>query len=308
MNICKECGQSFDTLKSLHSHIKVHEACIGDYYVKHLSKKDLFSGELLPFSGYAKYMETDFLSYENYKSWLRTTSREAAKSYVLTKAKERFQEKQIKESPPNLFYSSSRMADISDIKALFGSYCEFLTEAGLSNFFSKNLPKDFWELEPDIPILVDTREQNPIIFDNSISQKLDFGDYTTNEKYYSKTFIDRKSQDDFRGTFGMGVDRFRREMERCKAFGSYMFVLVESSPAQIEADNKRSKFKSNLEFAWHNVRSLMTEYPENLQFVFAHNRGGMKKIIPKILFHGKDLWNVDLNYFLEKRINELAKR
>jgi hypothetical protein len=306
MNVCKECGQNFDTLKSFHSHIKVHEACIGDYYVKYLAKKDLFSGDLLPFNGYAKYIETDFLSYENYKIWLRTASRESAKAYILSKAKERFEEKQIKESPPNLFYTSSKMADISDIKALFGSYYEFLQEAGLSNFFSKNLPKDFWEFEPDIPILVDTREQNPIIFNNSINQKLDFGDYTTNEKYYSKTFIDRKSQDDFRGTFGMGVDRFRREMERCKAFGSYMFVVVESSPSQIEEDNKRSKFKSNLEFAWHNVRSLMTEYPENLQFVFAYNRGGIKKIIPKILYYGKDLWNVDLDYFVQKKIQENA--
>ena len=308
MNVCKNCGQSFETLKSLHAHIKVHETCIGDYYVKHFSKKDLFSGELLPFISYEKYFDSDFVSYENYKSWLRTTSRETAKSYILSKAKERFSQKGITQSPPNLFYTSSRMANISDIKALFGSYYEFLSEVGLNNYFSKNLPKDFWEFEPDIPILIDTREQNPIIFQNSISQKLDFGDYTTNEKYYSKTFIDRKSQDDFRGTFGMGVDRFRREMERCKAFGSYMFVVVESSPAQIEEDNRRSKFKSNLEFAWHNVRALMVEYPENLQFIFAFNRAGVKKIIPKILYHGKELWNVDLNYFLEKRVNELEQR
>jgi hypothetical protein len=30
----------------------------------------------------------------------------------------------------------------------------------------------------------------------------------------------------------------------------------------------------------------------------------MKKIIPKILYHGKELWNVDLDYFLQKRIKE----
>lgn len=302
MNKCLECGQTFDTLRALHAHIKVHDTCIGDYYVRHLNKKDLFSGEALPFKSHEKYIAEDFINYDNYKSWLRTSPKTLAKEYVLKKAAEKFQEKNIKESPPNLFYSLSKMADISDLKALFGSYASFLEEAGLSNFFNKNLPKDFWEVNPDLPILIDTREQLPIAFNNSISQKLDFGDYTTNGNYYSRTFIDRKSPEDFKGTFGAGVDRFRREMERCRDFGCYMFVVVESSPAQIEAENQRSKFKSNMEFVWHNAKTMMLEYPESLQFIFAYSRGGVKKIVPKILYYGKDLWNVDLQYFLEKRV------
>lgn len=304
MNKCLECGQSFETLRALHAHIKVHDVCIGDYYVRHFNKKDMFSGQLLPFKSYEKYMAEDFLNYANYKSWLRTTPKTVAKEYVLKRAAEKFQEKNISLSPPNIFYSLSKMADISDLKALFGSYAAFLEQAGLSNLFNKNLPKDFWETNPDLPILIDTREQLPIKFENSISQKLDFGDYTTNGQYYSKTFIDRKSEEDFKGTFGAGVDRFRREMERCRDFGSYMFVVVESSPAEIEANNQRSKFKSNMEFVWHNAKTMMLEYPENLQFVFAYNRGGVKKIIPKILYFGKELWNVDVQYFLEKRVQE----
>ena len=172
--------------------------------------------------------------------------------------------------------------------------------------FTKNLPKNFWEQESkDMQIFVDTREQKPLKFDNSVKNKLDFGDYTAAGEYYSKTFVDRKAQDDFRQTFGKDIERFRREMDRCVQFNSYMFIVVESSVEKIEEDNKISKFKSNLGYLWHNVRSLMIDYPENIQFVFAYSRAGAKKIIPKILYHGQDLWHVDIQYHLEKKDNKI---
>ena len=37
---CKECGENFTFLRSLHAHIKKHGLYLGDYYVKHFQKKD----------------------------------------------------------------------------------------------------------------------------------------------------------------------------------------------------------------------------------------------------------------------------
>ena len=130
----------------------------------------------------------------------------------------------------------------------------------IENIYKKDLPEDFWDADVDsMTIFVDTREKKPLQFDKGETNKLDFGDYTAAGEYYTKTFVDRKAKDDFRQTFGSGVDRFRREMDRCVEFGSYMFVVVESSVDRLEEENKFSKFKSNLGFVWHNVRQIMLE-------------------------------------------------
>ena len=46
---CKECGDSFDSLRSLHAHIKKHDKMLGDYYVDNYQRKDKLTGELIHF-------------------------------------------------------------------------------------------------------------------------------------------------------------------------------------------------------------------------------------------------------------------
>lgn len=306
---CKECGKEFDNRKSFHMHLKAHSLFIGDYYVKHFQKKDLYTGSLLPFKNYDQYFREDFSCKENYLNWLKITPSETCKEYVTKKAKSKFTDKKITISPPNLFYQLSDMADIQTYRKLWGSYSNFTKELNLKNQFCRNLPKTFWESShEDISIFVDTREKLPFTFKNGLVNKLDFGDYTAGGEHYSKTFIDRKSQDDFRQTFGKDIQRFRREMDRCVQFNSYMFIVVESSIGKIEEDNKISKFKSNLSYVWHNLRGLMVDYPENIQFIFAYNRKGAKKLIPKILYYGQDLWEVDLQYHIENKVHGLEQR
>lgn len=297
---CKECGKEFESRKSFHCHLKAHSLTIGDYYVKHYQKKDLFTGDLLQFKSYDSYFNNDFNHFDNFVNWLRVEPQKKTKKYVFEKAVKKFKEKNIKHSPPNLFYDLSFMANISTYRKLWGSYDNFVKDCGLKNIYTKNLPEGFWETDThDICIFVDTREKKPLKFPNDRLNKLDFGDYTVGGDLYTKTFVDRKAHDDFRQTFGAGIDRFRREMDRCVKFGCYMFVVVESSIEKLEEDNKTSKFKSNLGFVWHNVRKLIIDYPENIQFVFAHNRAGTKKIIPLILKYGDKLWNVDLQYHID---------
>lgn len=300
---CKECNQTFVSRRALHSHLKAHFLCIGDYYVKHFPKLDPLTKEQIPCLNYDQYIKQEFICYANFKQWLLKANDCIAKEYILKRAKERFEEKNVKMSPPDLFYRLSDMADIGDCKRVFGSYTSFLIEAGINQYFSKQLPKDFWDNDcADLEILIDTREQQPLNFPNSIESKLDFGDYTAGGGKFSNTFIDRKAVGDFCSTFSGGVDRFRREMDRCVEFGAYMFVVVESSVDKINSENK--KFVKNMSYVWHNVKQLMLEYPENIQFIFSYSRKGAQKIVPKILNYGRDLRNVDVQYFLEKKIEE----
>ena len=306
---CKECNEVFSSRKSFHCHLKMHSLRIGDYYIKHYKKRDLFTKDLLPFKNYDQYFRQDFYSFGNYLSWLDSNPIEVTKPYILNKFKSKFEEKEIKVSPPNLYYQLAEMADIYQLKKIFGTYSDFLKNVNLEPWFNKKLPENFWDQNcDDIKIFIDTREKAPIIYDNSLNQKLDFGDYTAGGDFYTKTFIDRKAQDDFRQTFGKDIDRFRREMDRCVKFNCYMFVVVESSIDKIEEDNKDSKFKSNLSFVWHNLRHLIIDYPKNLQVIFAHSRAGTKKIIPKILYYGDQLWNVDLQYHIDTKIYGVDKR
>lgn len=303
---CLECDKNFDSKRSLHAHLKAHFDHMGDYYTKFYIKKDLLTGEQIPFLNYEQYINQDFICHENFKQWLSKEEIGKVKKYILERASKRFEEKNVKISPPNLFYTLSHMADIEDCKRIFGSYCDFLEQMKLEKWFNKNLPKDFWENEcSDLEILIDTREQQPLNFPKYIDCKLDFGDYTAGGEKYSKTFVDRKAVGDFCSTFSGGIERFKREMDRCVEFNSYMFIVVESSVDKINSENK--KFVKNLSYVWHNVKQVMLEYPNNVQFVFAHSRKGAQKIIPKILFYGDSIWNTDVNFFLERRINGLVK-
>jgi hypothetical protein len=306
---CKECGEEFQSRKSFHHHLKAHSLRIGDYYVKHYKKHDLFTKNLLAFKSYDQYFREDFNSFDNYLSWLDCNDSFTTEPYVIEKAKQRFEEKNISISPPNLYYQLSEMADINNYKKIFGSYSFFLKKLSIDQWFNKKIPENFWNQNCDeLKIFIDTREKNPIIYKNSLQQKLDFGDYTAGGDFYTKTFIDRKAQDDFRQTFGKDIDRFRREMDRCVKFNCYMFVVVESSIDKIEQDNETSNFKSNLGFVWHNLRNLIIDYPKNLQIIFASSRSGATKIIPKILYYGDQLWNVDLQYYIDNKIHGMAKR
>ena len=307
--LCNECGERFSSLRSFHCHLKAHSLRIGDYYVKHWAKKDPLTQELIPFKNYEQYVKQDFTCYANLKQWIQKADNRLVKEYVLEKADEQFMQKRVLHSPPSSYYILAEMAGVDDYKKIFGSYGAFLKKVGLEPWFHKELPSGFWDFSDNfVPILVDTREQKPLEFENQVISKLDFGDYTAGGDFYSSTFIDRKSAEDFKQTFGAGVERFHREMDRCVAFDSYMFVVVESSIEKIEEENAEAAHKSKLNFVWHNVRETMLKYPKNVQFIFAQSRAGARKIIPKILFFGKPLWNVDLQFFVDSRIYGLDQR
>ena len=67
---------------------------------------------------------------------------------------------------------------------------------------------------------------------------MDFGDYTMAGDNYTYTYVDRKSETDFKGTLGVGFNRFTNEIERAKRFNAYLYIVIESSIDQIIKNNK----------------------------------------------------------------------
>ena len=307
---CKECGDSFGSLRSLHAHIKKHGKYLGDYYVENYARKDKLTGELIPFKKYDQYFATDFLKKENMQQWCETAPRDEVKKFIIKIFRNKKKTKRLWGGPPSTYLQTLGIPDIDTCKKVFGSYNEACKQFGMSPMLSGQLPYDFKNDYSNTPILIDTREQKPLHFKNSESLKLDVGDYAVGGDLYDYTFVDRKSYQDFCATVTKGYNRFVKELLRCKSLGCYLFVVVEALFDNIEEENRRGYKKYNLDYVYHMMRQIQAKYSDCCQFVFSGSREKSEELIPKILVLGKRLWRVDVQYFWNKQLKKdgLARR
>ena len=307
---CKECGEDFTFLRSLHAHIKKHKLVLGDYYVKNYAKKDKLTGELLPFKKYETYFNNDFLNVRNMRKWCKTAPKEEVKKYIVNTFKSRMESKGLSSIPPDIYLKTAGMPDINMCIDVFGSYNALCKEFGMLPMLSRQLPNEFNNNYENTRIFVDTREQHPLVFKNSESLKLDVGDYAVMGEDFDYTFVDRKSYQDFCSTVTTGYSRFVKEIERCKSLDSFLFVVVDTAFENMHYENSRSAHKYKLDYVFFQMREIQAKYSDCCQFVFSGSREHSVEIIPKILVLGKKLWRVDLQYFLKPKItnNGLDRR
>ena len=301
---CKECDQEYKSLRSLHAHIKKHDVLLGDYYVKHFQRKDKLTGELLPFKKYDQYFDAHFTSVDNMRKWCKDAPRKEVEDFVINSIKEKLTSKGITAGPPALYLATAHLPDIDVCTELFGSYSETCKKFGMLPMLSGQLPKSFSQDFSTTPILIDTREQQPLQFKRSEVLKLDVGDYGVSGDNYDYTFVDRKSYQDFCATVTNGYGRFIKELERCKALGCFLFVVVEVAFGNMWVENARGYKKFRLDYVYHRMREIQANYSDCCQFVFSGSRRSSEELIPKILVLGTQLWNVDLQYFWDKQINK----
>ena len=298
---CKECGEEFDKDRSLHAHLKKHKISIADYYHKYFPRYDLYTGKLIKFKDVKRYLTTDFNSPSNLIKWCELEDKEKVKEYLLKRIGEKLDEKEFSRVFGHIQLKSYNFPGVDFVKNLFGSYSEFSNLLERKPQFYKNITKEFYEDYSDLEILIDTREQNPLSFKNQRFQKLDCGDYGLTGNNYSYTFIDRKSTADFISTMSTGLDRFKNEVKRCSIMGCYLFVLVESTMEGVEKKMLFSRnIKTNINHVWHNMREIMYEFPEHCQFVFSGSRANSEILVPKLLKCGRQLWDTDIQYFIER--------
>jgi hypothetical protein len=283
---------------------KIHEIPLGEYYVNFHQKKDLHTGELLPFTNKEEYLSVDFLNSDNLFAWSRYADKEEVRSYLLKRLRWRVEQKKLQYAPSHIEIQLFDLPSVDLYKEFFGSYSEACNILKIMPLLPKNIMANFFQKNPELDklkILVDTREQQPLSFDRSMKMKLDFGDYAIGAPHYDYTYVDRKSESDFKSTLSTGFERFKREIERAKKFSSFIFVVVESSIEKIIENNNFGPHQANLSYIWHNTRVLSHEYKDNCQFLFSGSRAMSEFLIPKILLYGKKNWETDMQYFLDKR-------
>lgn len=300
---CKICHESFDTEKGLHIHLKKHKMDLATYYTTFFPRKNMLTEEPLPFKNKKDYFNHDFNNRKQMIKWCNSAPENEVAEYCIKKLKKRIQDKKLKFAPNHLELKISQLPDIDTYKRCFGSYSSACEKAGVQPIFNRAIDSDFFKDDDhfeNLNIFIDTREQKPLVFNRSEELKLDFGDYTVGGEDYNYTYVDRKAEQDFKGTLSGGYERFKRELQRVKDFDSYLFIVVESDLNKIYKNNMFGPHKSNLNFIYHNMRVLSHEFKGHCQFVFTGNRAESQSVIPKILTLGKKLWNVDLQYYIDK--------
>ena len=308
---CKVCEKSFSSERGLHIHIpREHKITLAGYYTNFYPRLNLLTGEPLSFKDKKEYFRKSFENISELTQWSKNAEKEEVKKLILDLLKNRIIDKDWSHAPNYLELKLCGLPPIDLYRNFFGSYskaCELLKikplfeKQMMANFFSSTIPKD-------MEILVDTREQAPLSFAVSRIMKLDFGDYTTSSKYYNYTYVDRKSESDFKGSIGKGFARLRRELQRAKDFDSFLYIVVEESLDGIISHNYSSPFHStSMAFLWHNMRKLTHEFHGYCQFIFSGSREESEHLIPRLLYFGRKMWQVDLQYYIDKR-HDLGNR
>ena len=233
---CKECGKDFGSEAALHRHLKGHDMTLADYYTKHFPRKNLLTGDFLPFKNKKDYFAKDFSTYSQLLKWCHHSDPDKVKKYTLKKLKERIQEKELEFGPTHLELLLSDLPTIDIYKKFFTSYSHACSQAEVRPMLYRNLDETFFTQEgfENLEIVIDTRENNPLPFKNTKKFALDFADYTASGTRYDYTFVERKSESDFKSTMSYNFPRFRKEMARAKAMDSYVFVVVDSSIQKIK--------------------------------------------------------------------------
>ena len=101
-------------------------------------------------------------------------------------------------------------------------------------------------------VVIDTREQLPYEFEDSITRTLQTGDYSL-FGYEDQITVERKTKADAYGTIGKGRTRFIKELERLSEI-DYSAIIVEASlsnfvePPQFSRLNPKSAINRLL--AW----------------------------------------------------------
>lgn len=304
MDTCKICGEKVTEEKHYFSK---HKIKVADYFIKYFLKVDLYTGEPIPFKNKEQYLSTDFLNKDNLKTFLKNSPSRKAEDYCVNLLKRRKEAKNLIWTPTQVELRSILSPSIIYLSQLFGDYYKTCEQLGFKNKFTNppnKIEQSFRYSNPDYCIFIDSREQRFLDLNYPVEiKKLEVGDYgLSSPEECGNIYIERKSISDMIGSLSSGLERFTKEIERAKAAGAYLIILVEENLNNALAFNSLphvfGKTKVTPDYIFHIVRELTQKYP-HIQFLFSGNRAESARLVKQILFSEGICRNFDLQLALD---------
>ena len=291
-----------DNINELHAHLKKLRVTQEYYYLRYLPRKDLLTGQPIPFKSYSDYIQSDFILKNNLKKYCTQNPTEGIK-WGINFLKKRAAEKKTIRAFHHVELRSLFCPTVRYFEE-YGDYNKICKEIGLEIPFNYKEGLIFEHNLVDPIINCDTREQKLINFKTVKTkiQKIDYGDYSINSPYDSGIYIEKKSLGDFINSFGKDIDRLRRELDRCKRNNHYMVILVQSNMSEALSFNYSYEgryARATPEFVFGNIRKLLHSY-DNLQFLFI-DKIRSEEIVLKLFSLGKYVRTNDLQFFYETK-------
>jgi len=312
---CAIDGAEFNNREDLHKHLRKLKVRQEDYYTKYFPRKDLGTGEVIPFRSVEQYLSAEFLSKDSLKIWIKKNPI-LGKEWSLKWLEERKVEKNLT-FPPCQAELRSLICPNRPFYEFVGGYNYICRDLGYKIRYNEK-----WE-DKELPkgaiLIEDTREQKPLNIPGvpTISQKVNTGDYALKYPFDEGVYIERKSLADLIGTMSdraierkggedSNYQRFRREVERAGELGHYIVMLVEESYDNALHYNELPKYKFSKILPAHTfkqIRDLLHDF-DNFQILFVNGREEASKAVVKLLAAGNSLRNIDLQYEYDcKRLN-----
>lgn len=292
----------------LHKHLRKLKIKQEVYYQQHAPRRDLCTGEVIPFKAPAeRYLSLDFAHKNNLHRFVKEQPA-AAREWAKVWLSRRKADKGLL-YPPLQIELRTLMAPTIPEFDLLGGYGTICRELGFTIRFDKAVPAG----RPlECPVIVDTREQNPLkLAIPTIAGKVNCGDYALPGAHDKGIYIERKSLSDFISTLydretregDSNLARFTRELERAKELSGYLILLVESDINQALGFDHLPHIHAKVrpEHIFKNLRDLLQRFGD-FQALFVAGRREAAKAVPDLLSMGETVrgFDIELAYELGK--------
>lgn len=133
-------------------------------------------------------------------------------------------------------------------------------------------------------VIIDSREQKPYEFSDSVVKKLDTGDYSL-AGFEDLISIERKSLTDFLGCVGRHRNRFERELKRLRGY-KCRAVIIEATLKKL-TDGKFGRSKITAAQALMSIASWRARYGIDFLYVGNWKQGNdeCRRILEKFYSH-----------------------
>lgn len=291
MPICLIDQTDHPSLIALHKHLRKLGVKQAQYYVEHYDRRDLLTGEPIPFKTVEQYLSAEFLTKDNLRKWLGANPEEG-RAWAIEWLARRRAEKGLT-YPPTQVELSSLMCPTMRYYNHIGGYNAICGILGYTLRFGGAL--SIGDLPPE-GYVIDTREQNPLPL-KGVRAKLNVGDYALAAPRDVGVYIERKSLEDFIGTLSAGYSRFVREIERAAEVGSYLIILVEHPLADALAF-KPKHGAVTMSHVFKNLRDILSSH-SHVQALFVKDRSEAMLAVMQLLAAGRSVKGVDVQYLYE---------